>query len=455
MSPEKAFDRPFKCYNNKSLIIPLLIGIFNIWQAAKLNPFRKIAHWFRTPQITSDVNPQNFVNVQVDAVGVAIANSASPFLPVFLARYHASDFQVGMLSWMPAITGFFLALPLGWFLQRQRNIIRWFSFSRLAVIVCFALTGLVSLVLPEAYWVSSTLIIWAVATIPQTMLAICFSVVMNAVAGPSGRFELLSRRWSIFGLTNSITVFFIGQMLDKISPPSNYQIIFLSLSLGGLISFYFSSHIVIKDREVTNDPATRFNFFRDFRNSIQLVKNNSPFSSFILKRFVFLSGVSMAAPLFPLYFVRTIQAPDSWIAAITTAQTFVMIFGYFFWTRVSRRRGSTTVLIWTTLGVALYPIFTSQTNSFVLIAIFAGIVGIFQAGLDLVFFDELLRTVPPEHSATYVSLAQGIQYLSSFLSPLIGTILSTTIGTGPALLIAGGIRLIGFFLFFGSSFRKK
>jgi MFS family permease len=156
-----------------------------------------------------------------------------------------------------------------------------------------------------------------------------------------------------------------------------------------------------------------------------------------------------------LYFVRTIQAPDSWIAAIATAQTFVMIFGYFFWTRISQKRGSSTVLLWTTLGVALYPILASQTNSFLLIAILAGAAGIFQAGLDLVFFDELLRTVPPEHSATYVSLAQGIQYLSSFISPLIGTALSASLGTGTALLIAGGIRLVGFLLFFSSFLRKK
>lgn len=421
-----------------------------------MNPFKKIIHWFKTPQVSSDVLPQNFVNVQVDAVGVAIANSATPFLPVFLARYQATNFQVGMLSWMPAITGLILALPLGWFLQRQTKIIPWFSFSRLAVIACFALTGLVSIVLPQEYWVSATLIIWAVATIPQTMLAICFSVVMNSVAGPSGRFELLSRRWSIFGLTNSITVFFIGQMLDRIISPLNYQIVFLALSLGGLVSFYYSSHIIIPNRTIPADPASRrFSFVGNLKQSLQLIRNNPPFSNFILKRFVFLTGVSMAAPLLPLYFVRTIHAPDAWIAAIATSQTFVMVFGYFLWTRMSRRRGTSFVLIWTTLGVALYPILVSQTSSFLLITVFAGVVGIFQAGLDLVFFDELLRTVPAEHSATYVSMAQAIQYFSSFLSPLAGTAFATLIGIGPALLIAGGIRLAGFGMFLIAYIRAR
>ena len=125
-----------------------------------------------------------------------------------------------------------------------------------------------------------------------------------------------------------------------------------------------------------------------------------------------------------------------------------MIFGYFFWTQISRRHGSKSVLLWSTFGVGLYPILLSLTNSYWLIAILAGITGIFLAGLDLVFFDELLRTVPAEYAATYVSLAQGIQYLSSFISPLIGTALATKFGTGTALMVAGCIRLIGFLFFF-------
>ncbi|NTW45395.1 MAG: hypothetical protein HGB14_13445, partial [Anaerolineaceae bacterium] len=73
--------------------------------------------------------------------------------------------------------------------------------------------------------------------------------------------------------------------------------------------------------------------------------------------------------------------------------------------------------------------------------------GIFQAGMDLVFFDELMRRVPPEKSAVFVSFAQSIQYVSSIFAPVIGTTLGDWIGLPAALIIAGGIRLFGFFLF--------
>lgn len=80
-----------------------------------------------------DIQKRNFRNVQIDAIGVSIANVAAPFLPVFLTRLGASNFQVGLLSSMPGITGLVLALVVGRFLQTRRNIVPWFSLARLMV----------------------------------------------------------------------------------------------------------------------------------------------------------------------------------------------------------------------------------------------------------------------------------------------------------------------------------
>ena len=82
-----------------------------------------------------------------------------------------------------------------------------------------------------------------------------------------------------------------------------------------------------------------------------------------------------------------------------------------------------------------------------MVYIFAAVAGLFQSGLDLVFFDELMKTVPPEYSATFVALAQSMQYLSAMLAPMLGTFLADYIGLGGALLLSAGLRLIGFLLF--------
>jgi MFS family permease len=94
-----------------------------------------------------------------------------------------------------------------------------------------------------------------------------------------------------------------------------------------------------------------------------------------------------------------------------------------------------------------YPALTAATPHVTPIIFYAAIAGLFQAGLDLVFFDELMKTVPPEYSATFVSLAQSLQYLSAIVAPLIGTWLADSIGLGGALWLSAGLRLFGFILF--------
>lgn len=398
------------------------------------------------PAMPVEVQKRNFRNVQIDAIGIGLASAAAPFLPVFLTRLEATNFQVGLLTSMPAVTGLFLAILIGNFLQRRRNIVPWFSLARLLVVSSYALTGIVPFLVPKEYAVQAVLIIWAVATLPQTVVAVAFSVVMNAVAGPEGRYALMSRRWSILGLTTAVAVAVVGELLVRINFPMNYQVAFLGLSLGGLISYYYSSHIQLPEAEPIPlqeglSPQERF------KGYIRLIRGERDFVSFAAKRFVFLSGTALLTPLFPLYYVRVLNASESWIGLINTSQTAILLVGYYLWTRETRNRGSRFVLLCTTLCLAIYPALTAMTHQLELLVVFAGMAGIFQAGIDLVFFDELMKTVPVKYSATFVSLAQSLQYLSSIVAPLLGTWLADYIGIGGALMFGASLRMLGFLLF--------
>jgi hypothetical protein len=406
-----------------------------------------------TSQTSSEIQKRNFRYVQIDAIGVSISNVAAPFLPVFLTRLGASSFQVGLLTTMPGVTGLLLALAVGRFLQTRRNIVPWFSLSRLIVIACYALTGLLTLLLPQKFLITSTLLIWAFATLPQVALAVAFSVVMNAVAGPEGRYALLSRRWAIFGLTTVVGTFAVTRGIDLLPFPTNYAVMFLGLSMGGLISFYFSSRIQIPDQQqvAVSKSTSPLDAILTY---IRLLHGAPAFTSFVAKRFVYLSAIALSAPLFPLYFVREVGASDKNIGIINMTISMVMLFGYFLWTAVSRRRGSRAVLLATTFGVMLYPILTALTRRVEWIVLYAGIYGLFQAGLDLVFFDELMKTIPTEYSATFVAVAQFLQYLSAILAPLFGAWLADTFNLSIGLLVSAALRLLGFLLFLIPERRK-
>lgn len=158
--------------------------------------------WLSHP---ASVEKRNWRNVLIDGIGVGIASGIGSFLSVFLVRLGASSFLVGLLTAMPALTGILLAISVGQFLTRQRQIVPWFSLARLLVISCYALTGLVPFVFREN--VAEIIVaIWALATLPQTVVSVGFTVVMGQVAGPRGRVALMSQRWSILGFANALAV---------------------------------------------------------------------------------------------------------------------------------------------------------------------------------------------------------------------------------------------------------
>jgi hypothetical protein len=410
----------------------------------RLHPFQMSV----APPGATPLQRRNFLNVQIDAVGVGLASAAGPFLPVFLTRLDATNLQIGLLTAMPAFTGMLLSIALGGFLQRRRNVVPWFSGARLMVISCYALTGLVTAIVAREYAVPAVLLIWALATLPQTVVAIAFSVVMNAVAGSEGRYALMSRRWSILGLTSALTAITAGQVLNRLSFPFNYQAVFIGLAAGGLVSYYFSSRISLPDA-TPPPPPKGLSRQQRFKGYLNQVRGERDFVTFVLKRFVFLSGTAFAAPLLPIYLVRKVEATDAWIGGINSIQSGVLLIGYLFWARTGRVRGSRFVLLRTSLAIAAYPALLATTHSVQVIAVLVALAGIFQAGLDLVFFDELMKTVPIDQSATFVSLAQTLQYLSTMAMPLLGTLMAAQIGIEGAFLASAGIRLAGFGLFAG------
>ena len=152
-------------------------------------------------------------------------------------------------------------------------------------------------------------------------------------------------------------------------------------------------------------------------------------------------------PVLPLYLVREVNASDAWIAIFTTVQTAILILGYTLWIKQTRKRGSRFVLLVGTFCVGLFPFLLSTTHLEWLIAIFYAFLGIFAAGLNLVFFDELMKTIPPQYAATFNSISQSMEYLAALIGPMMGSLISNQIGLTFALIISGTIRLMGFILF--------
>lgn len=411
-----------------------------------MKSFRSRAAALRWVVRPADVSERNIRNVLVDGIGVGIVSGVGTFLSVFLTRLDASNLLVGLLTSLPALTGVLLAVPVGGFLERQRNIVPWYSRARVWVLWSYALFGVLPFLLPQGAVPIAVIAIWALVTIPSTIVNVAFTLVMSGVAGPARRLYLMSRRWSTLGVTTSFTVVLVGLALERISFPLNYQVVFIASFAGGVLSYLFSRAIVLPDNPPL-PPRPGQGLVDRLREGWHGLLATPAFARFVGSSFVFRCGVAMALPLFPLYWVRDLHASDSQIGFISTVNSGVLLIAYFAWASWARRYGQGRVLLLTSVGMALYPLLTALTPAVAPLVLYAGLAGFCSAGNDLVNFDLLLSTCPAERQATYVGFYQTTQNLALFLMPLLGTLLANAVGLSAALIAAAVLRLTGSLLF--------
>jgi hypothetical protein len=381
-----------------------------------------------------------------DSVAMGVINSVTPFLPVFIVRLGGSAFEVSLLTAIPAVSGFLLAIPVGQFLQGKSRIVPWYSGSRMVAHLSYAVAAVVVLLAPVQVVVPALLVVWAIAAVPSTLGMVSFPIVMDGAAGPRGRFEIMSRRWAIMGLTTAITVAVIGQVLDRLPFPANYQLIFVGFSIAGLISYWFSSRF----RVPVHVPVPRADSdgrFGRLREMVQTVRGEPAFLRYSARQLVYVVGTRFAVPLIPLYYVREVAAPDAWIGIIATGQSLALLVGYQVWRRVSIAYGGALVLLSTLLVSALYPAALSFADELVLVAALTAIAAVFSAGVDLALFDELMKRIPRAYGVTFTSIDTALVNGASILAPLAGATLATVLGIGTALQVATLIGLGAVVLF--------
>lgn len=391
----------------------------------------------------ASVQVHNWAAVQADSVFLGIVSASGTFLPVFLLRLGANGTAIGLLTAIPAVTALFLAIPFGRWLQRRRNIVPWYSRLRLAGWCVFAVMAAIAAILPASSAVPAMLVVWAIGSLPSTAGLVAFPIVMAGAAGPSGRFDLLGRRWAIAGASTTIAVALGGQLLNLVPFPMNFELFFVGVTVAGVGSFLQSRRIVIADQPRTT-VASAGTVSQRLRGMTKLVTGRRPFVRYELQSLVYTLGVGIAAPLLPLFYVHEIGAPDAWIGVIGAAQAAGGVVGYLGARRLSIRRPSVSVLLPSLLVVAIVPATQAALGWLPAVAGVAFVYGVGAAGAQLAMFDQLMRRIPLEHGVTFSSVDQSVQNLGLFVSPNVGGLLAVTIGVRLGLVVAAVVIGLAF-----------
>ena len=165
--------------------------------------------------------------------------------------------------------------------------------------------------------------------------------------------------------------------------------------------------------------------------------------------FVFHWGLYLPSALYSVYRVRDLHASDAWVGLLTTVLRAATILSYLWGSKITEKRGNRLVLIVSSLGLALYPTLTGLSPRLEPLIIVSVIGGVFFASYNLSSFNLMLEVCPPERRPSYVAIYTILVNVTAFLAPLLGTSLADLSSVRMALLMAGGVRLIGAGLLYG------
>lgn len=404
--------------------------------------------WLRRPGELS-IEDRNIRYLVIDTAWQGLMmGGVFTFMSVFVVRLGASSLMVSLLTSLPAMLMVAFSIPAAQVVQRQENLVRFTNVVRIFHRGAILAIALLPFVMRRGYLVEVIVAIWALKTIAIAFLDSAWTAVVADVIPPRRRASVNGGRWALLSLVTAVAVAGYGYVLDRLTFPLGFQIVFLVSFVGGVAGMYYYGRIEVPAAVPHLVPAAERATFRErVRRYVRTFSGRPSFVRYVLTTFVLRFGLNLPAALYSIYWIRHLGASDLWIGWQATAGKLALIVGYFLWGRVATRRGHHVVLLACTVGVGLYPALTGAVPSQFWLPLVALVQGFFITGIDLSFFDTLLHVCPSDRRPSFIAVNSVFAHLAMALAPLAGSGLAERIGIRTVFLAASAIHVAAAVLF--------
>jgi len=392
------------------------------------------------PRNEEDANAR-FLCLNTAVTGVSTGGIVA-FLPVFLARIGADPTLMSWLASAPALLTMFFLIPGAIIAERSRNQVRVRVIAAQLVRWSFLVCALLpSLIRDNSFLAIALLVIWTIKTLPDAVAIPAWMSVMARAISPRRRAQLNGTRWALLSLVTAISSVVFGWLLDHITFPYNYQIVFFISFALAMLDPYFFSRIRLPEVErprveQQDSPLQRAAaYFRP-------VFRHKPFLIFLAATILYRVALNIPAPLFTLFWVNELEAPDTLIGLRGTVGYAALMVGYTFWGSRANRFGHRKMLFLSAIGLGLYAIMTAFSPSALWLLPAAVVWGSMAAGIDLGLFDIMLACCPGERQPLFAAFWSLAANLAIFAGPLIGARISGATSLSTALIIAGLAQIV-------------
>ncbi len=412
----------------------------------------------------------NFRHLYGDIFGYGLfAGSTLAFLAVYAARLGATSFQISLMTGGPAVVNLLLSLPAARWLENRsyiRSVLNTAIAHRLGYLVLIPLPWL----LTPAAEIWAILAVILLIAIPGALLAISFFTMFAEVVPGQYRAEVVGKRNALMSISMMATTWLCGELLDRVSFPVNYQLVFGIGILGLALSTYHLWRI-----RPTNDDRRRWSPERSGAGWTTIVPEakrsgmddkstpgeqrkpmlrldllalpgksgwRGAFGPLMIAYLCFYISQHVPVPIAPLFWVQTLHLTDSEIGAgialINAMMTLVsMAIPY-----LSARYNYRQLLIPGALLFSTYPLLTGLAwdSTLYWIASLSG--GIAWGVTGIAMFNRLMERVPADDRPAHMAWHNIVLNLGILGGSLLGAGLGEWVGLRDSLLIATALRVV-------------
>jgi MFS family permease len=397
-----------------------------------------------------------------------LAGSTLAFLPVFLARLHASPFEVGLLTAGPAVVSIIISMLAGRLMRGQELVrVTW-------VTALLHRIGFLALI-PLPWLLGARGQVWAALgltlafSFPGTVVAISFNAMFADLVEARWRPHVVGRRNALLSLSMTLGTLGCGWLLDTLPFPANYQIVFGIGAAGSALSSYhlwrlrppatapervgrpfrdFARHgwLLIGDA-VRSPTGLRYLLRTGGQTLLRIDLLKTAFGPFLFSFLIFYTFQYVAVPIFPVFFVETLDLSDGVISLGYAIFHLAMMTSSMSLGWLNQRIDSHRLLTASGVLYCAYPLFMGLAHGpgmVILASLTGGLVwGVANGQMVNALMDRTPEDDRPAHMALH-NLALNLGTLGgSFLGPLIGQSLGLrgAVLAGAALRTAAGLAV--------------
>jgi MFS family permease len=388
---------------------------------------------------------------------VATLDMVNPFIGIFAMKLGASKLHVALLSSAPAAVSLLAMIPGATLIDRQPRQKRLTLLFMLAHRIFFLVIACIPFFEPTLRATIFVAII-GLMNFPGAIGNISWQSLISKIIPPERRAEAFAYRNRAMNLVGTILALLSGFLLDRMSFPVGYQIVFSLAFLLALIELRVFSRIDEEPLPVNSFDSDKIespgneqpvkSFSQGLAQGLAGIFKETRFVRYTLASILFYFAWQIAWPLFSWYQVKELGANNFWVSILSLMMTGGSLVGYGFWMRILNQHGNLKTLFYSTLFIFIIPLAYAFSHSLWVVVAFNLITGAIFSGVNLALFNALLEVTPNVRKTSYIAYYNTCITIASVVAPLAGVGLLNIMNFQWAFITCALLRILGSFCFF-------